>query len=128
MSSDQRWRLNVTDLETSIYLGIYAREKAKPQRLIVNATVDAVYSLKPKSIDECFNYDHIYDLVTKTWPTRSHIDLLETLALELLEYIFRSDIVEYAKVKLDKPDVFSEAKAVGVEIEWTREDFKRRLG
>jgi 7,8-dihydroneopterin aldolase/epimerase/oxygenase len=129
MSSNQRWRLHVKNLETSLRIGIYPHEKQAPQRVLVSAVVEAEYPLKPQSIEECVNYDMIYRLVVEEWPARAHIDLLETFVIELLEYIFRENSgVAYAKVRLDKPDIFKEAEAVGVEAEWTREEFNQRFG
>lgn len=125
MSSKQRWRLYVTDLETSVRLGIYPYEKTKPQRIIVNTEIEAEYALRPESIDECFNYDVVYDLAVNEWPKRPHVDLLETLVIEMLEHIFSENShVTSAKVRIDKPDVFKEARSVGAETFWTREDYK----
>ena len=106
-------------------IGIYPHE-CKPQRVLVNVVVEGKYPVKPQSIAECFNYEHVHNLVIGQWPKRPHIDLLETAVNELLEYIFRSDQrVANVKVCLAKPDIFSEAESVGVETEWTRADFER---
>lgn len=120
MSSNQRWRLYVKNLESKIRLGIYSHERELPQRIMINATVEAEYAGRPQAIDECFNYDTIYALVTEEWPKRPHVELLETLVVELLEFIFRDPRVAFAKVRIDKPDIFTEAESVGVEAEWKR--------
>lgn len=128
MSSDQCWRVYVKDLETLIRIGIYAAEK-KPQRVIVNASIEASYSARPASISECISYEHIYNLVAREWPQREHVELLETYIVELLEYIFRLDSrIVSAKVSICKPDVFAEARSVGVEAQWTRSDYERLSG
>ncbi len=123
--SSNRWRVYVTNLETFLRIGIYAAEK-KPQRVIVNASIEADYAVRPKTIAECISYEHVYTLVAQEWPQRGHVELLETYIAELLEYIFRlDDRIVYVKVSLCKPDVFAEAQAVGVEAQWTRGDFER---
>jgi dihydroneopterin aldolase len=38
---------------------------------------------------------------------RKHIDLLETILAEVLNFCFRNDKVVAAEVRLTKPDVFS---------------------
>lgn len=38
---------------------------------------------------------------------REHIDLLETISTEVLNFCFRDDRVAAAEVKVTKPDVFS---------------------
>ncbi|MDE3016693.1 MAG: dihydroneopterin aldolase [Pseudomonadota bacterium] len=125
MSSDMRWRLQLRNLQVCLRIGIHPHEQ-KPQRVFVNAAIEGDYPLKPQTIEECFNYDDIHRLVVNEWPERTHTDLLETYVIELLQHIFSMDKrVEYAKVSLSKPDIFPEAESVGVEAEWTREDFNR---
>jgi len=125
MSSNQRWRVYIKNLETHTRVGIHAHEQI-PQRIIVNATIEADYALRPDSIDDCFNYDHLRHWVVTDWPKRPQTALLETLIIELLEHIFHADHrIAYARVSICKPDIFPEAMSVGVETEWTRADFER---
>ncbi len=125
MYSEMVWRVYVKNLETNIKIGIHAHEH-KPQRVLVNATVTGRYPSHPSSINDCFNYDHIHKLVVTEWQKRPQTKLLETLVVEVLEYIFRIDNrVEAAKVSLCKPDIFQTAESVGVEAEWTREEYVR---
>src|SRR4051812_36397714 len=114
MSSEMRWRINIRNLVTWISIGIHPHEHT-PQRVIVNAAVEGMYPLRPKSIEECFSYEHVHTLVVHEWPKQKHTSLLETRLVDLLEHIFRIDErVLYAKVSLCKPDIFAEADAVGV--------------
>jgi dihydroneopterin aldolase len=125
MSYNQKWRINVKNLETFIPIGIHPHEK-KPQRVIINAVIEGNYPLKPRSIDDCFNYEHIHRFVVKEWPLQPHVFLMETSVVTLLNYIFNIDQrVTFAKVSLCKPDILLEAQSVGVEAEWTRADFER---
>ncbi len=125
MSSDTEWRIHITDLETCIAVGIYPQEK-EPQRVLVNAVIEGMYPARPQSVSECFNYELVHARVTREWLKRPHTDLLETLVTDLLEYIFRSSAsVKSATVRLTKPDIFPDAKGVGVEGRWTRGDYER---
>jgi 7,8-dihydroneopterin aldolase/epimerase/oxygenase len=126
MSSNQRWRIIVKNLETSILIGIYDHEKNTPQEILVNAIIESVYPLDPASVEECSNYELVYNLVTKEWPKRPHIDLLETCVTQLLQYIFENDpCAQYAKVCISKPERFPDAESVGIEAEMTREEFEK---
>jgi dihydroneopterin aldolase len=42
--------------------------------------------------------------------------LLEPLAEELIQLCFKHPAVEAARVRLEKPDIFSEAQGVGIEL------------
>lgn len=120
-----RWCIFVKNLETTVRIGIHRHEKTA-QRLRVSADIEMLYAQPPQTIADCFNYDHIYRLVCEEWPKGAHVDLLETLAVDFLNYVFTMDSrVDSAKVRIAKPDIFAEAEEVGVETRWTREDFKR---
>jgi dihydroneopterin aldolase len=128
MSSDMRWRINIRELTAQLMVGIHAHER-QPQRILVNITVEGHYPARPQSIKDCICYEKIYRLVTEEWTKRTHTELLESLIVELLEFVFRKDSrVAFAKVSLCKPDAFANAERVGVEAEWTREDFERLAG
>ena len=125
MSSKQLWKIHVRNLDTRIGVGIHAHEQT-PQRIRVNALIAAEYAAQPQSISECLSYEVIHDYVTREWPKRPHTDLLETLVNDLLLFIFNAHPgVQRAQVTVGKPDIFEQAQCVGVEAEWTREDFKR---
>lgn len=112
-------------METTIGVGIHPHERAK-QRIFVNVTVEGEYPAKPQTIEDCFNYDHIHNLVVNEWQKHEHKLLLENCVVELLEHIFRCDNrVDTATVRVCKPDIFPKVEAVGVETKWTRKDFER---
>jgi FolB domain-containing protein len=122
------WKVHVKNLKSHIGVGIHDHEKNK-QRILVNVVVEGHYPELPKHINDCFDYDHIHELVVNEWPKKAHKPLLENCVIELLEYIFRSDErVERASVRVCKPDIFPNAESVGVECQWTREDFQRIYG
>jgi len=125
MSSKQKWRFNIRNLETRMRIGCDPKEH-EPQRILVNVVMEGEYSAAPQSLEQCINYDLVYRLVTQEWPALPHTILLETRIRELLEYIFRADErISYAKVSLDKPDIFPEIESIGIEAEWTRADYLR---
>lgn len=127
MSSDtkHRWNVHIKNMVTTIGVGIHPHEIEK-QRVFVNVTVEGEYPAKPQLISDCFNYDYIYELVVNEWPKLTHKPLLENCVIELMEYIFRCDErVDFASVRVCKPDIFPQVEAVGVETNWTRADYEK---
>lgn len=123
-----KWRVHVKNLETIIGVGIHAHELT-PQRIIVNATVEGQYPVKPQDISQCFNYDNIYQLVANDWTKKTHTQLLEQCVVELLTHIFKCDArVDFASVRICKPDIFHNVETVGVETSWTRAEFESFCG
>lgn len=129
MSFKMIWRVNIKNLQTKIRVGICDHERKAPQNILINAIIDYESSANPQSINECFNYDSIHQLVVEKWQEKGHTDLLETLVFDLLTYIFSSDgKVKFSRVSVSKPDIYDEAEAVGIEAEWIREDYKKFTG
>ena len=120
-----RWELVIDEMETKLCVGICEHEQNKPQRLLVSAHILADYPARPASIDECLNYDLLHDLVVNQWPNRPQTELVETLVMELFEFIFNaSKMVQEAEIHIAKPDILDAVKAVGVRATLTRAQFE----
>lgn len=111
-------RMVLRDLVVEIAVGMHPWEQLRPQRLVVNveawAYVGALYT--DEDADSILDYDRIRDIIRVEWPKRPHVKLLEPLAEELIELCFAHPAVEAARVRLEKPDIFSEALGVGIEL------------
>jgi dihydroneopterin aldolase len=111
-------RMVLRDLVVEIGVGLHPWEKLRPQRLVVN--VDAWAYVGRRYTDEdaelILDYDRIRNVIREEWPRRGHINLLEPLAEELIELCFAYPTVAAARVRLEKPDIFSEAQGVGIEL------------
>lgn len=122
------WTIRLNDIETKVRVGIHPQER-EPQRVLVGVEVEAKYPLQPENIEQCLNYEMIYDRVTKLWPSRPHTDLLETLVIDLLVYLFaQSPLVQKASVGVAKPDIFVQAERVSVSLSWSRADYETEKG
>lgn len=120
-----RWELIVDEIETNICIGICDAEQDIPQRVLVSARIWADYPARPTSIEECVDYGMLHTLVTEQWPIRAQTQLLETLAMELFAYIFSANqAIVQASVTLSKPDIFKDAKQVGITATLTRDAFE----
>jgi len=111
-------RMVMRDLVVEVAIGLHPWEQLRPQRLVVNVEAWA-YVDRPYSHDDegaILDYDAIRDRVREDWPTRTHVKLLEPLAEELIQLCFQHPAVQAARVRLEKPDIFSEAQGVGIEL------------
>jgi dihydroneopterin aldolase len=105
-------RAILRDVQTEAHIGLHPWEQhpERPTRLLVS--VDMFATGTP---DGFIDYDPIRAAL-KTWPTRPHTLLLETLAHELIALCFANPHVDACRVSVLKPDIFNEAAAAGVEI------------
>ncbi len=111
-------RMVMRDLVVEISIGLHPWEQLRPQRLVVNVEAWAYADLPYTDADTeaILDYDHIRDVIREEWPKRAHAKLLEPLAEELIQLCFKHESVEAARVRLEKPDIFSEAQGVGIEL------------
>ena len=111
-------RVLLRGMRTQAHVGLHPWER-HPQR--PSALLVSVEMLAPTdgAVDTGTVPDIDYDLVrdaVRHWPTRPHTDLLETLAEELVAVCFSIPAVQACRVSVEKPDIFNEADAAGVEL------------
>lgn len=103
----------IEDLELTMSIGIYPNEKKNKQRVLISLEI----SMTPKSnydddIKNTLSYeDIIRDIESIT--TDKHYNLLETFAEDIAALCFKNNLTEKVKISVKKPDVFSNAAAVG---------------
>ena len=112
-------RVALRDVQVQASVGLHAWERhpERPSRLIVNVELFA-YAEGP--VDGAgragiLDYDPLRNAIA-AWPGRPHVDLLETLAEELVRACFALPAVQACRVSVAKPDIFNEAASVGVEV------------
>ena len=126
MGKTQEVRVNIRDLLTSIHVGIHPHERGRVQRVCINMELVGNIPVHATTIADCINYDPIYALVVEQWPLRPHVELLENLLAELIDFSFRSDSrLTRLIASVTKPDIFTQAASVGVEIEKTRAQWEQ---
>ena len=108
----------VRDLECMALIGIYEQEKIKAQRIIVNIDLSVSESDGPMSDD----ISHVvsYEIIAKkveSMLAEGHINLVETLCEKIAQSCLKDKRVLAARVRVEKPDIISNARSVGVEIE-----------
>ncbi|MGA7268272.1 MAG: dihydroneopterin aldolase [Aestuariivirga sp.] len=111
----------VRDLDLMASIGIYATEKVKPQRIVVNIDLSVHEGEGPN--DDDIGHVVSYEIVVKKVEAilaEGHINLVETLCEKIAAACLKDRRVMAARVRVEKPDIIPNARSVGVEIERTR--------
>ena len=111
-------RLFLRDHEVRIHIGVHDFEKKGEQRVLIN--VDLFVPLEQSTpqadaLHEVVDYDFIRRSISER-VARGHIHLQETLADDLLRLMLEHPRVRAARVSTEKPDVYPDCDAVGVEV------------
>jgi dihydroneopterin aldolase len=110
-------RIILDDLEVEADIGFHDFEIGSPQRLLVSVEV-WLSEFDPPTEDrpaEAWNYDFLRTEVAQLAGARRY-NLQETLAHAVFERVAGFHGVRALRVRLSKPDVYSDARAVGVEV------------
>ncbi len=115
MAQDQ---IHIKDLLLRGIIGINDWEREKEQDILINITLfgDLKAAGKSDDIEDTINYRTITKQVI------AHIDkskrfTVEALAQDIVEICLRTQGVERARVRVEKPGALRFARSVGVEIE-----------
>jgi dihydroneopterin aldolase len=111
-------RLFLRDYEVWINIGVHDFEKKGEQRVVINVDLFVPLALstpQDDELDEVVDYDFIRRNISER-VARGHIHLQETLADELLQLMLAHPRVRAARVSTEKPDVYPDCDAVGVEV------------
>ena len=111
-------RLFLRNHELAVHIGVHDFEHGAPQRIRFN--VDLYVPLAQSTptadaLDEVVDYDFIRHTIAQR-VARGHIELQETLADDLLREMLAHLKVRAARVSTEKPDVYPDCEAVGVEV------------
>ncbi|HEU4957839.1 MAG TPA: dihydroneopterin aldolase [Sphingomicrobium sp.] len=110
-------RILLDSLEVMADIGFHDFEIGSPQRLLVTVELWLENSKAPVDDDEvhAWNYDYLKQEVVRIAQERRY-NLQETLVHELFQRIAAYRGVKAIRIKSVKPDVYPDAKGVGVEI------------
>ncbi len=111
-------RLFLRDYEVWINIGVHDFEKRGEQRVLINVDLYVPLALSTPTadeLDEVVDYDFIRRSVMQR-VSRGHVHLQETLADDVLKLMLAHPKVRAARVSTEKPDVYPDCDAVGVEV------------
>jgi 7,8-dihydroneopterin aldolase/epimerase/oxygenase len=111
-------RLFLRDYAVQIDIGVHDFEKQGAQRVLINVDLYVPLALSTPQADELHEVVD-YDFIRRSVMERvaaGHIQLQETLADDLLACMLAHPRVRAARVSTEKPDVYPDCDAVGVEV------------
>lgn len=111
-------RLFLRNYEVWINIGVHDFEKKGEQRVVVNVELYVPLAQSTPRADqlaEVLDYDFIRRSIMER-VKRGHIHLQETLVDDLLRDMLAHPQVRAARVSTEKPDVYPDCDAVGVEV------------
>jgi len=113
-----RRRLFLRDYEVWINIGVHDFEKKGEQRVLINVDLFIPLALSTPTageLDEVVDYDFIRRTIAER-VKRGHVHLQETLCDDVLALMLAHPRVKAARVSTEKPDVYPDCDAVGVEV------------
>jgi len=115
-----RKTLIVRNLEVQMSIGVHEHERRTTQRLLVSVEAEMDGSAEEGDrIARTMDYDAICDFI-RALAREGHVDLQETVARRILDFLTGQAGVLEALVEMRKPDVFPDCEGVGVRLSWRR--------
>ena len=111
-------RLFLRDFELPVHIGVHAFEQGTAQRMRFNVDlyVPLAHSTpRTDRLPEVVDYDFVREVIRER-VARGHVQLQETLADDVLARLLAHPGVLAARVRTEKPDVYPDCEAVGVEV------------
>ena len=110
----------IRDMVLPASIGIYPHEQSAPQRIRVNIDLGVPESadagIGRDELNRVVNYERVAQSIREVVGA-GHVMLVETLAERIAEACLTDHRVQFARVRVEKLDVFADAAAAGVEIE-----------
>ncbi len=111
-------RIFLRNFQLHANIGVHEHEKNGAQRIVVNVDLFvplAATTPQHDKITEVVDYDFIHATIRERIAI-GHINLQETLCDDLAHALLAHPLVRAVRVSTEKPDVYPECDAVGVEV------------
>ena len=107
----------IKDLTLNILVGIHNFEKKKKQRVKFNIEIITNPHVHPNNEDlsSILNYEDVVKNVGLL-TSKKHFELLEDLAENIFDFIFKNNLVKKINLRLEKLDILKITKSVGIEV------------
>ena len=111
----------IKELILNILVGIHNFEKKKRQRVKFNIEIltDPYVTPNSKDLNSILNYEEVIIKIKKLTDSTHH-ELLEDLAENIFNILFKNKLVKKISLKLEKLDIIKKTKSVGIEVTKTR--------
>ena len=112
-----RRKILISDLTLLISIGIHDFERNKKQEVKFNINIDINPSLFPieDKLNSIVNYETVVKIITKLTKNK-HYELLETLAEDIFDQLFKNINIQKIKLKIEKNQIIKNTSSVGIEI------------
>ena len=116
-------KVNIKNLILNISVGLHDFEKKEKQRVRFNIDISTDSNIKPDNtnLSSIVNYEDTINKIINVTKTKHH-ELLEDLAENIFDIIFKNKIVKKVKLKLEKLDIIKETESVGIEVSKKRDE------
>ena len=113
----------IKDLTLNILVGIHNFEKKKKQRVKFNIEIliDPYVYPNNEDLNSILNYEEVVMKIEKLTDNKHH-KLLEDLAENIFNLIFKNKLVKKINLKLEKLDILKKTKSVGIEVSKVKYD------
>ena len=114
-------RVLIKNLELNIFIGVHNYEKKKKQKVRFNIEIITDPNISPSKNDmsTILNYETIVNKINYLVKKKHH-DLLEELASNIFDVIFKFRLVKKVKIKIEKLEIIKETESVGINVSKTR--------
>ena len=111
----------IKNLILNIFIGIHNFEKRKKQKVRFNIEIITDPNINPskKDMSTILNYETIVNKINFLIKKKHH-DLLEELAENIFDVIFKFRLVKKVKIKIEKLEIIKETESVGINVSKTR--------
>lgn len=120
------WRVVIDGMVVNTNIGIHAHEHGTAQPIVLDASLEYRATPHEHGGQSLIDYERYCERISTFLAGKPHTRLLETLALELAVLSF-SEIaaIDALTLSLHKPRIRAGTQRIGVELDWTRRDFRR---
>tara|TARA_B100001741_G_C16004190_1_gene347980 strand:+ start:80 stop:478 length:399 start_codon:yes stop_codon:yes gene_type:complete len=116
-------KVSIKNLVLKISIGLHDFEKKKKQRVRFNINITTDSNIKPdnNNLLSIVNYEDTIKKITSITKEKHH-ELLEDLAENIFDIIFKNKIVKKVSLKLEKLDIIKNTESVGIEVSKRRDE------
>ena len=116
-------KVNIKNLILKISIGLHDFEKRKKQRVRFNINISTNSNIKPdnNNLSSIVDYEDTINKITYLTKGKHH-ELLEDLAENIFNIIFKNKIVNKVNLKLEKLDIIKNTESVGIEVSKKRDE------
>ena len=110
-------KVSIKNLILKISIGLHDFEKKKKQRVRFNIDISTDSNIKPdnNNLSSIVNYEDTINKILYVTKKKHH-ELLEDLAENIFDIIFKNKIVKKVNLKLEKLDIIKNTESVGIEV------------